>query len=215
MSKQVFRRLMRSPMFTALTLITLAVGIGANVAIFSILNGVMLRPLPFAQPDQLIAVWQTAAGLGIKEMNASPATCFTFRDEGRTFQDIGIWRSDSVSVTGVAEPEQVRSLFVTDGVLPILGVQPIQGRWFSRQDDMPGTPETVMLAYGYWQHRFGGDRSVIGRKIVVDGRPMEVIGVMPQGFRFMNLNPALIVPFQFNRNDVFIGNFSYQAVARL
>src|SRR6266849_766543 len=135
MSKQVFRRLMRSPMFTALTLITLAVGIGANVAIFSILNGVLLNPLPYSEPDRLVSIWQTAPGLGLRDMNASPATYFTYREEMRTFEDTGLWRNDSVSITGTAEPEQVDALFVTDGTLPILRVQPILGRRFSHQDD--------------------------------------------------------------------------------
>jgi hypothetical protein len=149
--KPVVRRLARSPMFTAITLITLAVGIGANTAIFSVLSGVLLKPLPYPNSDQLVGVWETAPGLGMKELNASPATYFTFREEGRTFQDIGLWRNDSVNITGVGEPEQVASLTVTDGLLPILGVQPIRGRWFTRKDDLPGSPETVMLAYGYWQ----------------------------------------------------------------
>jgi putative ABC transport system permease protein len=202
-------------MFTGITLITLAIGIGANVAIFSILNGILLNPLPYPEPNRLVGVWQTAPGLGIKDMNAAPATYFTYREESRTFQDIGLWRSDSVSVTGLAEPEQVDSLFVTDGTLSILGVQPIAGRWFARKDDLPGSPDTVMLAYGYWQRKFGRDPGVIGRRIMIDGQAREVIGIMPQSFRFMNLKPALILPFQLNRNEAFIGNFSYQAVARL
>jgi putative ABC transport system permease protein len=215
-ARPVARRLARSPMFTAITLLTLAIGIGANTAIFSVLSGVLLKPLPYFDPERLVGVWETAAGLpNMPEVNASPATYFTFREEGRTFQDIGLWRNGSVSVTGTGEPEQVDSLFVTDGTLPILGVQPIRGRWFTRKDDSPGSPETVMLAYGYWQRKFGGDPSVIGRRIVVDGEAREIIGIMPQSFRFMNRHAALILPFQLNRAKVFIGNFSYQAVARL
>ena len=214
-SKHVLRRMMRSPMFTAITLVTLAVGIGANAAIFSILNGILLNPLPYPQPDRLVGVWATAPGLGIKEVNASPSTYFTYREENRAFQDIGLWRNDSVSVTGIAEPEQVDSLFVTDGTLPVLGVQPIRGRRFSRQDDSPGTPQTVMLTYGYWQRRFGGDPSAIGRRLMVDGEAREVIGVLPPGFHFMSMRPDLVLPFQLDRGKAFIGNFSYQAVARL
>ena len=213
--RHVVRRLMRSPMFTAVTLITLAVGIGANTAIFSVLEGVLLKPIPYPNPDQLVGVWETAPGVNFPEVNASPATYFTFREENRTFQDTGIWRSDSVSVTGLAEPEQVDALEVTDGVLPILGVQPIRGRWFTRKDDSPGSPETVMLAYGYWQRRFGGDASATGRRITIDGSAREVIGIMPQSFRFMNRDPSVILPFQLNRNEAFIGNFSFLGIARL
>ncbi|MGI8960724.1 MAG: ABC transporter permease [Bryobacteraceae bacterium] len=213
--KHVFRRLGRAPLFTAITLVTLAVGIGSNSAIFSVVRGILLKPLPYPNPDQLVGVWESAPGLGWKDVNASPATYFTFREENRTFEDIGLWRGDSLSVTGLTEPEQVDGLDVTDGTLSILGVRPIIGRRFTRKDDSAGSSATVMLTYGYWQRRFGGNPSAIGRRIVVDGRAREVIGVLPQRFRFMNLKPALVLPFQLNRNEAFIGNFSYQAIARL
>ncbi len=213
--RRVIRRLFRSPMFTGLTLLTLAIGIGANTSIFSVLNSVLLKPLPYPDAERLVGVWQAAPGIGIAELNASPATYFTYREESRTFQDIGLWTRGAVSATGIAEPEEIDSLGVTDGTLPVLGVQPILGRWFNRQDDTPGTPETVMLAYGYWQHRFGGTRDVIGRQILLDGRAREIIGVMPRDFRFMNFQPAVVLPLRFERSKVFVGNFSYQAVARL
>src|SRR5712692_8287009 len=213
--KHVLRRLMRAPAFTAITLLTLALGIGANTAIFSVVSGVLLKPLSYPEPDRLVGVWHAAPGLGIKELDDSPATYFTYREESRTFQDIGLWVFQSVSVTGIAEPEQVEALLVTDGTLPILRVQPVRGRWFTAKDDAPKSPETVMLSFGYWQRRFGGDPAVIGRRILIDGRAREVIGIMPQSFRFMNSRPALILPFQFNRNEVFVGGFGYKAVARL
>ena len=175
--KHVLRRLLKSPLFTAVTLVTLAVGIGANTAIFSVVSGVLLKPLPFPKPDQLVAVWQTAAGFNLKEINASPATYFTYREEGQVFQDIGLWSSGAVSVTGSAEPERADALFVTDGTLPILGVRPALGRSFTRQDDMPRSPQTAMLSYGYWQRRFGGETTVIGLRILVDGRAREVTGL--------------------------------------
>jgi predicted permease len=202
-------------MFTAMTLITLAVGIGANTAIFSVVNGVLLKPLPFPDPDRLVGVWQTAPGVGARDLQASPSTYFTYREEGRGFEDVGLWSTGSVTVTGLAEPEQVESLFVSDGTLPILGIQPLRGRWFTRQDDSPGSPQTAMLAYGYWQRRFGGDASAIGRRIMVNGEAREVIGVMPQSFRFMNRHFEVILPFQLDRSKVFVGNFGYYSVARL
>ncbi len=202
-------------MFTGLTLLTLAVGIGANAAIFSVLNGVLLKPLPYPEPERLVSIWQTAPGLSMGEINTSPATYFTYREESKTFKDVGIWRNDSVSVTGLAEPEQIRALMVSDGVLPIVGVQPIRGRWFTRQNDSPGTARTMMVSYGYWERRLGGDPSVIGKRIVVDGEPREVIGVMPRDFRFMDSRAEVILPLRLNRNEVFIGNFSYQSIARL
>jgi len=213
--KPIFRRLARSPMFTLITLVTLAIGIGANTAIFSVLNGVLLKPLPYPDPDHLVAIWETAHLQGMQEVNASPATYFTFREEGRAFQDVGLWRNDSVNITGTGEPEQIEALDVSDGLLPILGVQPIRGRSFTRKDDSPGSPKVVILSYGYWQRKFGGDPSAIGRRILVDGDASEIIGILPPTFRFMSSRAALIAPLQIDRAKVFIGNFSYQAVARL
>jgi len=213
--KPILRRLARAPMFTVITLITLAIGIGANTAIFSVLNGVLLKPLPYPDSDRLVAVWETSRLPGLPVINASPSTYFTFREEGRTFEDIGVWRNDSVNITGAGEPEQIDALDVTDGVLPILGVQPIRGRWFTRKDDSPGNPHTAILSYGYWQRKFGGDSSVIGRRIMVDGAASEVVGILPAGFRFLNSRAALIQPLQLDRAKIFVGQFSYQALARL
>ena len=213
--KHVLRRLVRSPLFAGMTLLTLAIGIGANTAIFSVIEGVLLKPLPYPHPEELVGLWHTAMGLNIPELNISPSLYFTYKEEGRTFQDVGVWQGGSASVTGLAEPEQVDTLNVSERVLPLLGVKPFLGRTFSQKDDTAGNPETVMLAYGYWQSRFGGDASVIGRRIMVDGAAKEVIGVLPQSFRFLDRKPALVTPFQFDRQKVMLGNFSYQGVARL
>jgi predicted permease len=213
---QVFRRLGRAPMFTAVTLITLAVGVGANTAIFSVLEGVLLKPLPYPGADDLVGVWHTAPGLNIQELNASPSTYFIYREQNRTFQDIGLYTGDSVNVTGVAEPEQVRALLVTDGVLPILGVPPMLGRWFTRKDDSSASPDTVMLTYGYWRRKFGADQAMLGRRIMVDGKAREVVGILPPTFHFLGReDPSLIMPLRFDRSKTFLGNFSFQAVARL
>jgi len=213
--KHVLRRLFRAPLFTGITLATLAISIGANTAVFSVIEGVLLKPLPFAKSEELASVRLTAPGINIKDLPASPSLYLVFREENRVFQDIGLWDSDTVNVTGLAEPERVQGMRVTDGVLPLLGAQPILGRWFSRYDDSPGSPETVILSYGYWQRRFGGDRSVLGRRIDIDGKPREVIGVLPAGFLFLTQRAELLLPFQFDRNKLFVGNFSYPAMARL
>jgi len=213
--KHVLRRLMRTPQFTAMTLITLALGIGANIAIFSLVEGVLLKPLPYPHSEQLVGVWQTAPGLNLKELGIAPSLYFIYRDENRTFQDIGMWLYGSACVTGTAEPEQVKTLRVTQGTLPLLGVHPALGRGFSQRDDSPETPKTVLLAYWYWQSHFGGDPSVIGRRILVDGVAREVIGVLPESFRFLHLKPDLVTPFQFDRARLYLGDFSYLGVARL
>ena len=214
--RQVLRWLSRTPVFAAITLITLAVGVGANTVIFSVLEGVLLKPLPYPHPEQLIGVWHTAPGVGIKELNMSPSNYFIDREQSTTFQDIGMYTGDSLSVTGAGEPEQVRGLDVTDGTLPILGVTPALGRLFTREDDSPGSPETVVLTYGYWRQKFGGDTSVIGRSITLDGKPREIIGVLPRDFHFIDYDDlSLIVPFRLDRNKVKLGNYSYQGLARL
>ena len=213
--KHVLRRLMKSPVFTIVTLATVAIGIGANSAIFSVVNGVLLKPLPYADAEKLVGVWQSAPGIGINELQLSFSDYFTFLDENRSFQELGLWDNNSVSITGLAAPEQVQSLDVTRGILPALGVQPALGRWFSAKDDSPGSPATTILTYGYWTRRFGGDASAIGRRIVVDGEAKEIIGVMPQSFRFLDQKPDLIVPFQFDRGKAMLGNFSFQGIARL
>ncbi|HXN73434.1 MAG TPA: ABC transporter permease [Candidatus Acidoferrales bacterium] len=214
--RQVLRRLGRAPMFTIITVITLAAGIGANTVIFSVLEGVLLKPLPYPEPDRLIGVWHTAPGVNIKDLNMAPSIYFIDREQSTTFQDIGAFTGDSFSVTGAGEPEQVRGLDVTDGTLPLLGVVPARGRLFTRQDDSPGTPETVLISYGYWRQKFGGADSVIGRSITLDGKPREIIGVLPQGFHFIDAeDPELIAPLKWDRNKVKLGNFSYRALARL
>ena len=214
--KQVLRRLIRTPMFTVITLITLAAGVGANTVVFSVLEGVLLKPLPYPRAEELITVAQTAPGINITDLEAAPSLYFVYRDQNQSFQDIGLYTGDSVSVTGLAEPEQVRALLVTDGTLPLLGVQPVYGRLFSREDDLPGTPETAVLTYGYWRHKFGADPSAVGRTVIMDGKSRQIIGVLPQRFHFLDReDPAVILPFKFDRSKIFLGNFSYAAVARL
>jgi predicted permease len=213
--KHVFRRLVKSPMFTAVALVTLALSTGANTAIFSITNGVLLKPLPYPHPEQLINLNHSAPGLKIENIGAAPFLYFTYREESRTLQNAGLWRTGAASVTGLGEPEQVSTLNVTDGILPILGVQPGAGRFFSRSDDKPGSPETVILSHGYWQQRFGGQASAIGRRLLVDGKPREIIGVLPAGFRFLDVKASLVLPLRLDRAKVHLGNFSYSGMARL
>jgi putative ABC transport system permease protein len=214
--KHVLRRLGWAPLFTTIALVTLALGIGANTAIFSVINSVLIKPLPYPQADSLVGVWHTAPGVkGIGDsINCSPTMYFTYREENHTFQNIGLWNGGGASVTGLAEPEQPRALTVTYGLLDALAVPPKLGRWFSQADDTPGSPETVILTYGYWQKRFAGSASVIGRVLTIDSRPHTVIGVMPETFEFRN-DPSLILPMRFDRNKIFLGNFSYQGIARL
>jgi predicted permease len=213
--RHAVRKLMRAPLFSAIALSTLAVGIGSNAAIFSVVNGVLLKPLPFEAPDELVGVWHTAPGLGFDDVNQSPALHFTYVEESRTFASVGMWDPGQVSVTGLAEPEQVDAMWVTHQTLPLLRIRPMLGRTFTPEEDHPDGPQTVMLSHGYWERRFGGDAGVLGRTVSIDGVTREVIGVMPTDLRFLAYDSDVYLPFRFDPDEVFVGNFSYQAVARL
>jgi putative ABC transport system permease protein len=213
--KYVARRLLKSPMFTLLTVATLAIGIGANSAIFSVIDGVLLKPLPYPHPKNLVSVEHNAPAVNFPHAGMAPYLYFTYKEQSKSFEKFGIWDTNSVSVTGLAGPEQVDSLDVSYGVLDALGVAPLLGRWFSEKDDSPGSAKTVILMYPYWQARFGGDRSVIGRRMVIDGDAKEVIGVMPENFRFLDQKPALLQPMRLDRAKMFLGNFGSRGVARL
>jgi predicted permease len=215
MNKHLVRRLLHSPLFTITTLLTLAIGIGANTAIFSVIHCVLLKPLPYPEADRLVGLWHTAAGLDIKEINMCPSLYFTYRDQAKSFTDVGLYTGGSVSMSHIEKPEEVPGLWVTDGVLPILGVQPMIGRQFTERDATDGSPNTIMLTYAYWQKRFGGDRSAVGRHIVADGQDREIIAVLPASFRFMNAQPLVVAPLQFNRGKEKLGNFSFNGIARL
>ncbi len=214
------RTLRRNPVFTVAALLTIAIGIGANTAVFSVVNSVLLRPLHYPQAEELVAIRQLAPGAaGLASFSnglpLSASMYFTYSEQNRTFQSLGVWVAGTANVTGLAEPEQVRTVAVSDGVLQALGVPPAAGRWLLRGDQLPRGQETVMLSYGYWQRRFGGDRSAIGRSIIVDSRPREIAGVMPQGFQVVQAEGDLIVPLSFDRGKLTLAGFFLQGIARL
>src|ERR1700704_5253030 len=214
------RALRRNPMFTAVALLTIAIGIGANTAVFSVVNSVLLKPLNYPNAERLVSLHQIAPGApGLADfesgLHLSPSLYFTYAEHNRAFQSLGVWDAGTASVTGLAEPEQVRTVEVSDGVLQALDVPPAVGRWLSEADQVPRGPERVMLSYGYWQRRFGGDHAVVGRNVLVDSRSREIIGVMPQGFRFLDADFDLIVPLAFDRGKLILAGFGYHGVARL
>ncbi len=213
--RHALRRLARSPSFMALTVLTIAVGIGANTAIFSVVNGVLLKPLPYPDADRLIHISHKAPGINLPELTSAPSNYFVYRDESRTFSQSGLWQLNRSTVTGQGDPEQVDSIRMTQGTLDALAVAPRLGHWFTLEDDSPASPRTAILTYSYWQQRFGGQESVIGRSIIVDGEQREIIGVMPQGFRVADQTADILLPIRFEPNDVRLGNFSYRHIARL
>ena len=209
------RLLQRAPAFTATAVVTLALGIGANTVIFSVVNGILLKALPFSAPERLVGVWHDAPGLNITDLALAPSLYVTYREENRVFEDIGLWDGTTSTVTGTANPEQVETLLVTDGTLSLLGVSAALGRRFTAEDHVVGSADTVILTYDYWQRQFGGDASALGRRLIVNALPREVIGVLPRTFHFLNENPALLLPLKFAQSQLILGLFNYQAVARL
>jgi predicted permease len=223
------RALRHNPVFTVVALLTIAIGIGANTAVFSVVNSVLLRPLRYPKSEQLVALRQLAPGAaGLANVSdgllLSPSMYFTYAEHNRSFQSMGVWATITANVTGLAEPEQVRLAYVSDGLLQTLDVPPALGRWLNAQDQIArgsdpdlivGRSNTLMLSYGYWQRRFGGDRSVIGRNITVDSRTREIVGVMPRGFQIVNADFDLIEPLAFERSKVILAGFGFRGVARL
>jgi predicted permease len=218
--RYAFRQLRNSPTFTAVALLTLAIGIGANTAVFSVVNSVLLRPLAYPQPNELVSLHQLAPGSpGIASFSEglllSPSMYVTYSDHNRTFQSLGVWATERANVTGLAAPEQVRVIAVSSGILESLAVPPALGRWLSNADQIPHAPETVMLSYGYWQRHFGGSPSVIGRVIQVDSRSRQIVGVMPRGFRVVSADFDLIQPLAFDRGKLILAGFGFQGLGRL
>jgi putative ABC transport system permease protein len=207
------RRLVSKPGFTAVAVLTLALGIGATAAIFSVVYGVLLKPLPFPEPERLVGVYHRGQGVNLAVMNQGPATYFTYRDHQRVFEAIGAWESNEVSITGRGQPERIEALSVTDTTLPLLRVQPALGRLFDKQDDTPGSPLRVVLTYGYWQRRFGGAPNIVGKPLKVGEEAGEIIGVLPSSFRFLRTHPEVLLPMRLQRVDFVM--FDFQAVARL
>jgi predicted permease len=212
------RQLRRNRSFTAVAALTLALGIGGTTAIFSVVDGVLLQPLPYSHPERLVEVGLDLPGINQFNWPLSPAEYFTFREQGRTFQDIGLYYTGfggnlySANVTGFGRPEHVPALGVTDGVLSILEVTPLLGRSFTRTDDEPGSPDTLMITCGYWRSKFAGDHSVIGKTIDIDGKPTTIIGVLPQRFRFLDMaDLGILLPLRPRTAR----GFNYFAVARL
>ena len=209
------RRLRHSPGFTAVSILMLALGIGASTAIFSVLDGVLLQPLPYPHSEQLVSLRHTAPGINLNDLGMSPSLYFTYSEENRVFQDLCLWSTSTSTVTGIAAPEEVPVLMLTHSLLPMLQVKPELGRTFTASDDIPSSGPTVVLSDGYWHSRYGGDRSILGRRIVIDGIANEVIGILPPSFEFMDQAVSLLMPLQLGRAKVHLVNFGYRGVGRL
>jgi putative ABC transport system permease protein len=218
--RHALRGLARRPAFTFAAVLTLALGIGATTAIFSVVYSVLIKPLPYPNADELVRIRHSARGQPLGTADFDATMYLTYRDENRTLASIGLWQDASATLTDRAEPEQVRTLRVTDGTLQALGVQPMRGRWFTEAEHGPATegPRPVILSHAFWQRRFGGDEAAIGGQLSIDSQPAEVVGVMPPDFRFLDSTPQpdLIVAMRLDPAALQInGGVNYQGLARL
>jgi len=210
------RTLVRRPLFTAVVVLVLALGIGATTAIFTLLHDVILSPLPFPDADQLVALGHSAPNVGRGNVGQCAAWHFTYEDENRVFEELGMYSpGGSATITGSGEPEAVPILSATSGVFRALGIKPVLGRIFTRKDEDPDAPAIVLLSHGFWRTRFGADQGIIGKMLQVDGGTREIVGVLPASLSTLGQEPAIIVPLRFRRANLFVGNVGFNGIARL
>jgi putative ABC transport system permease protein len=193
------RALWRSPGFSLAVILTLALGIGGNTTVFTVVDQLLLRPLPYPDGDQLVMVEESTGGLNSRA-DVSPANWLDWQRESRTIRRLAAWRPWAFTLTGAGEPRRMNAQQVSSEFFPLLGVAPLLGRTLSDEDDRPNGPRVAVLSYRAWQGQFGGDRRAIGRTVQLDGRPYEIVGVMPAGFRFVREDVDLWTAFQLDRN---------------
>jgi putative ABC transport system permease protein len=196
-----FRALARNLGFTVVAVLTLGLGIGANTAVFSVINAVLLRPLPYHEPERLVVVWEDASFIGYPHNNPTPANFLDLRANNTVFEDMGALGMRDFSLTGDGDAARISALRVTANLIPLTGVQPLLGRGFLAEEDQAGGPKAVLLGHGLWQTRYGGADGVVGREILLDGEPYRVIGVMPPGFQLVDRRADVWVPMAFGPED--------------
>ena len=212
------RTLKRSPGFAVIALLTLSLGIGANAAIFSVVNAVLLRPLPWAEPDRAAMIW--SRWVAFDKTWVSTGEVVQYRKRARTLSSVAAWSDGQVNLTGDGDPERVAAADVTSNIFSTLGVRPLVGRTFSEKEDVPNGPDLVVMGHALWQRRYNGDRDLVGRTIQINGRPFEVIGIMPADFAlptdFQNPQTTqLWTPLQMDPASMDHGNHGLYAAARL
>ncbi len=216
--RHAWRSLRRTPVFTVTAILTLAIGVGAVTAIFAVVDGILLRPLPYGHPEQLVGAWHDLPPLSFRHAQQTSATYFTYKRFARTISGIAAYSRGSANVAdpaGRSEPRRLDAGFISADVVPLLEVPPKLGRSFSAEEDLPNGPAVVMISEALWRSRFGADPRIIGRTLDVSGVSREIIGVMPEKFGFPTADTELWLPLALDPNEPFPGGFNYDAVARL
>ena len=210
------RTMARKPAFTAVAIIIMALGIGANTAIFSLVRAVLLRPFPFANPDRLVLVWEDAAYVGFPKNTPAPANYVDWKARNEVFEDMAATTNRDFNLTGDGEPEKVYAYAVLGNFFPLLGVEPVLGRVLTAEDDQPKGSKVGVISYALWQSRYGGEASIVGRDILLDDEKYTVVGVMPRGFQFLDPDIRLWVPSGFSAERMASrGSHYLQVVARM
>lgn len=210
------RMQLKNPAFTIVAVIALALGIGANTAIFSVVNSVLLRPLPYKDPERLVMVWEDASKFGYPRDTPAAANYVDWRDQNTVFEGMAAIADESFNLTGTGDPERLEGRLVSANLFPLLGVDPQLGRTFTSAEDQPGSNRVVVLSYALWQRRFGGDKDIVGKSISLNGETYTVVGVMPARFQFPTSDDALWAPIAFTTEDATNRNRHYlQVLARL
>lgn len=213
-----WRSVRRAPLFGATVILTLTIGLGSAAAIFAIVNAVLLRPLPYGHPEQLVGVWHDMPAISLTHAEQTAGTYFTYKKFSRTLAGIAVYDDGSVNVvdpSGRANPERLAAGWTSANLAGVLEVQPILGRWFNDAEDAPKGPDVAVISEAVWRTRFGADRSVIGKRLEIGGKSTEIIGVMPSLFRFPLASTRIWLPMQLDPNNPYPGGFNYRAVARL
>jgi predicted permease len=179
-----WRMLVRNPGFTAISVLTLAIGIGASTAIFSVVDTVLLRPLPYQEPDKVVVVSESLPGMSMDEIGVSAAEYQDYRDRNRSFSQVAAYESAGFNLTGVGQPSRVNAASLSASAFPLLGVSPELGRGFTQEEDRYGSSNVVVLSHALWEHQYSGDPNILGKTVKLDEKPFTVIGVMPASFRF-------------------------------
>ena len=216
--RHAWRSLRRTPAFTVTVVLTLVIGIGAAVAIFAVVNGVLLRPLPYGDPERLVGTWHALPGVNISKANQTSGTYFTYQRFAQTIESIGLSQEGAVNVSepgGAGEPQRLASGTITATLIPTLRVSPLLGRNFTEAEDRPNGPEVVIIGERLWRNRFAADPGIIGRTMDVNGLAREIVGVMPGRFRYPAAETQLWFPMRLDPNASFSGGFNYNGIARL
>jgi putative ABC transport system permease protein len=213
--RHALRSFIRTPGFTLITVLTLATGIAANAAIFSVVDGVLLESLPYPESGRLVFVSHTAPGVGLPRIGSSTGLHLIYSENARLFEDMTVYRPTAANLTGDGDPDRVRAVRATRSFFSTLRVEPRLGRYFSAEEDLPDGPRVAVVSHGLWSSRFGSDPAIVGRTIEIDGITHEIIGVMGEDFAYPDTETRVWIPMRIDPSSSGFGGFNVEAIGRL